>query len=212
MFDCINRSSLGDISICELRHDTARAERTRERINKKYLIVTKKNFKERHTTIMPEESKVDYVDMGGANMNGLDDPNLSPEDRDMKLAIQLQQQENAAVYAEHVKKHTNQVKADTNRTARSGTFSKLAAVRDKDHGALKTFEDSAATAATSNYIAPPEADLSPQELADHNLAAELQKVEQVGAGTVQTLDRMAREEQAAKEAQEHRTGRSKHTL
>mmetsp|Transcript_8744 Transcript_8744/g.12371 ORF Transcript_8744/g.12371 Transcript_8744/m.12371 type:complete len:163 (-) Transcript_8744:149-637(-) len=162
---------------------------------------------------MPEESKVDYVDMGGAvNMGGLDDPNLSPEDRDMKLAIQLQQQENAAVYAEHVQKHQQQVKADTHRTARSGTFSKLAAVRDKDHGVLKTFDDSASAAATSNYIAPPEANLNPQELADHNLAAEIQKSEQVGAGTVQTLDRMVKEEEASKEAQEHRTGRSKHTL
>ena len=60
---------------------------------------------------MSEESKTsdtDYVHMndgrgpgvasGGAAVAGLDDPALSQEDRDLRLAIALQQQENAAAY------------------------------------------------------------------------------------------------------------------
>ena len=67
---------------------------------------------------------------------GLDDPNLSEEEKDHRMAIALQQQENAAAYNEHKKKHEQNKQAQNFRTARSGTFTKLAAVRDKDHGML----------------------------------------------------------------------------
>ena len=98
---------------------------------------------------MSEESKTaegDYVMMGsdsvvpgrGAGMvAGLDDPNISQEEKDHRLAIALQQQENAAAFNEHKKKHEDIVHSKQNRTARSGTFSKLAAVRGKDHGMLQ---------------------------------------------------------------------------
>ena len=83
---------------------------------------------------MSEESKTpegDYVHMGdGAGVRpgapisvpGLDDPNLSQEDKDMRLALALQQQENAAAYDQHKKKHDAAVKAQTTRTAYSSSL------------------------------------------------------------------------------------------
>ena len=70
------------------------------------------------------------VSSGGAPaIAGLDDPNLSQEDRDLRLAIALQQQENAAAYDAHKKRHGAAVAANTNCTSRSN-------VRKKDHGML----------------------------------------------------------------------------
>ena len=65
---------------------------------------------------MSEESKTaegDFVMMGAGSVVpgrgtvnlGLDDPNLSQEEKDHRMAIALQQQENAAAYNEHKKKH-----------------------------------------------------------------------------------------------------------
>ena len=101
---------------------------------------------------MSEETKTsdsDYVHMNDgrgpgvssstsnpAAIAGLDDPNLSQEDRDLRLAIALQRQENAAAYADHKKRHEEQVRANVNRTSRSNVHSKLAQVRRKDHGML----------------------------------------------------------------------------
>lgn len=185
---------------------------------------------------MSEESKTaegDYVMMGPSgsapkfdskkpNLN-LDDPNLSQEEKDHRLAIALQQQENAAAYNDHKKKHEENVQAQELRTARSSTFTKLAAVRAKDHGMLTVpneyTSDHAYTKADGDYaapgstgFAPPPAGARPQEIADHQLAAEMQKVEQVDAGTVRTMQNMVHEEEAAEEAQSNRTTRSKNTL
>lgn len=182
---------------------------------------------------MSEESKNhdgDYVVMGngagvynnkataGAALS-LDDPTLSQEERDHRLAIAMQQQENAAAYNEHKVKHDAQVAANESRTARSGTFTKLAAVRSKDHGMLTVPSDYTSEHAyqkESDYVspgfAPPPANAVEQVQADFNLAAEMQKVEQVDAGTVRTMQKMVEEEEAAEEAQLNRTTRSKNTL
>jgi hypothetical protein len=180
---------------------------------------------------MSEETKTadgDYVMMGtGSAVPGkpsvalnLDDPTLSQEERDHRLAIALQQQENVAAYNEHKVKHDAHVAADTLRTARSGTYTKLAAVRAKDHGMLTVPSDYTSEFAyhketemmhPTGFVAPPPG-ATPQEIADYKLAMEMQKVEQVDAGTVRTMQKMVKEEELSEEAQANRTTRSKNTL
>jgi hypothetical protein len=179
---------------------------------------------------MSEETKTaegDYVMMDTgvrptakpSSVLDLDDPTLSLEERDHRLAVAMQQQENAAAYNEHKVKHDAQVAANQSRTARSGTFTKLAAVRSKDHGMLTVPSDYTSEHAyhkESDYVSPgftaPPAHADAQEIADFQLAAAMQKVEQVDAGTVRTMQKMVEEEEHAEEAQLNRTGRSKHTL
>ncbi|KAL7535663.1 hypothetical protein ACHAXR_006653 [Thalassiosira sp. AJA248-18] len=186
---------------------------------------------------MSEESKTsdsDYVHMndgrgpgvssGGApTIAGLDDPNLSQEDRDLRLAIALQQQENAAAYDAHKKRHDAAVAANTNRTSRSNVHSRLAQVRKKDHGMLTVPDEftteNAYKKGDSEYVSPA-ADGSavvanaaangalPQEVADLKIALELQKVEQTGAGTAQTMTKILKEEKKDAESDEMRTARS----
>ena len=48
-------------------------------------------------------------------------------------------------------------------------------------------------------FAPPPAGAGHQEIADHALAAELQKVEQVDAGTVRTMQKIYKEENEEEE-------------
>eukprot|EP00538_Stauroneis_constricta_P009315 CAMPEP_0119559308 /NCGR_PEP_ID=MMETSP1352-20130426/12338_1 /TAXON_ID=265584 /ORGANISM="Stauroneis constricta, Strain CCMP1120" /LENGTH=186 /DNA_ID=CAMNT_0007606967 /DNA_START=38 /DNA_END=598 /DNA_ORIENTATION=+ len=181
---------------------------------------------------MSEESKTpegDYVMMGAGKASGstvkmpagLDDPNLSQEDRDHRLAIALQQQENAVAYDAHKKKHDNAVAAQSNRTARSGTFTKLAAVRDKDQGMLSVPADYTTENAyvkQGDYL-PPGAQAeetlkgaTPQQIADFKLAKELQKVEQVGAGTAREMSKIVTEETQTDVAQAHRTERSNYHI
>jgi hypothetical protein len=180
---------------------------------------------------MSEESKTaegDYVMMGSGQPAatlgaGLDDAALSQEDKDHRMAIALQQQENAAVYDAHKKKHDMQVKANTNRTARSGTFTKLAAVRDKDQGMLSVPKDYT----TENAYVRGDGEFlpgtvksdeellkgaTPQQIADFKLAKELQKVEQAGAGTAREMSKIVTEETVQKEVQGHRTERSNYHI
>ncbi|CAB9499234.1 expressed unknown protein [Seminavis robusta] len=178
---------------------------------------------------MSEECKSaegDYVMMGKPGAapgrgaaglpHGIDDPNLPQEEKDHRLAIALQQQENAAALEEHKKKHEATKKADMHRTARSGTFSRLANVRDKDHGMLSVPADyttdnayvNAANEPKMSTYAPPPKNAKPEEIQDYKLAAELQRFEQVGAGTVREMEKIAQEEEEAAKAQAHRTGLS----
>jgi len=182
---------------------------------------------------MSEETKTpegDYVMMersgptGGmvapTIMGGDDDMGLSQEDKDHRLAIQLQQQENAAVYEEHKKRQEKMRKANDNRTARSGTFTRLANVRAKDQGMLTvpkeyTTENAYVAGGDEEYL--PTLDkteeeilkgATPQQIADYRLAKELQKVEQVGAGTARELGKIVNEESTEKNSQANRTERS----
>jgi hypothetical protein len=185
---------------------------------------------------MSEETKTpegDYVMMGSGatvpggtilKMPGLDDPNLSQEDKDHRLAIALQQQENAAAYDAHKKKHEQSVVAKVHRTARSNTFTKLAAVRDKDHGMLTVpaeyTTDNAYVKGDNDYVAHTHtgekeenlAGATPQQIADYQLAKELQKVEQVGAGTAREMSKIVTEEVSEETAQAHRTERSNYHI
>jgi hypothetical protein len=187
---------------------------------------------------MSEESKTsdtDYVHMNDGRgpgvassstspaVSGLDDPNLSQEDRDLRLAIALQQQENAAAYDAHKKRHDAAVAANTNRTSRSNVHSRLAQVRKKDHGMLTVPDEytteNAYKKGDSEYVSPATNDGAvvanatangalPQEVADLKMALDLQKVEQTGAGTAQTMSKILKEEKEDAAADEHRTARS----
>lgn len=183
---------------------------------------------------MSEESKTaegDFVMMGSGSVVpgrgtvnlGLDDPNLTQEEKDHRLAIALQQQENAAAYNDHKKKHETTKKAQEYRTARSGTFSKLAAVRDKDHGMLSVpaeYTSDNAYHKDGEYVAPaggefvtaPPKNATPQELADFKVAADMQKFEQIDAGTTRTMNQIVTEESQEEEAQAHRTERSNYHI
>jgi hypothetical protein len=177
---------------------------------------------------MSEECKSaegDYVMMGKPKSqpramsglpHGLDDPNLPQEEKDHRLAIALQQQENAAALEEHKRKNEAIKKADEHRTARSGTFSRLAHIRDQDHGMLSVPADyttdnayvSAGSSPKMSNYAPPPKNAKPEEIEDYKLAADLQRFEQVGAGTVREMEKIAKEEEEAEKAQAHRTGMS----
>jgi len=182
---------------------------------------------------MSEESKTpdgDYVMMNGGTVTpggnskmriGSDDPNLSQEDKDHRLAIALQQEENAAVYGAHKKKHEQALVANTNRTTRSGTFTKLAAIRRKDHGMLSVPAEyttpNAYVKNDSDYIAHQDKSecmtgATPQQTADYQLAKELQKVEQVGAGTAREMSKIVAEEEQESDSQAHRTERSNYHI
>lgn len=174
---------------------------------------------------MSEECKSaegDYVMMGKPTAraaglpHGIDDPNLPQEEKDHRLAIALQQQENAAALEDHKKKHDSTTAANNMRTARSGTFTRLANVRDRDHGMLSVPADYTTDNAYVNAehqpkattYAPPPANAKPEEIQDYKLAAELQRFEQVGAGTVREMNKIAHEEEDEAKAQAHRTGYS----
>mmetsp|Transcript_24068 Transcript_24068/g.49213 ORF Transcript_24068/g.49213 Transcript_24068/m.49213 type:complete len:197 (+) Transcript_24068:192-782(+) len=183
---------------------------------------------------MSEESKVDtdYIQMSSdvapgvssgntLNVPGLDDPNLSQEDRDLRLAIALQQQENAAAYDDHKKRHDAAVKANVNRTSRSNVHSRLATVRAKDHGMLTVPDEytteNAYKKGDSNYVNPDAnggvnmdnlKGALPQEVADLKLAMDLQKMEQTGAGTARTMNKILTEEKEDEQANELRNARS----
>lgn len=181
---------------------------------------------------MSEESKTDtdYVHMGAGGVpggsgfkmpDGFDDPNLSQEDRDMRLALALQQQENAAAYDAHKKKHDAAVAAHTNRTARSNVHTRLADVRSKDGGALSvpkeyTTENAYVAGGDGEYLAPggasPPAGASAQEIADYHMAASLQKVEQLSAGIGGTAEKILKEDVEDTTAQAHRTEHSNYHI
>lgn len=181
---------------------------------------------------MSEESKTDtdYVHMGAGGApggsgfklpDGLDDPNLSQEDRDMRLALALQQQENAAAYDAHKKKHDAALAAQANRTSRSNVQTRLANVRGKDGGALTvpkeyTTENAYVAGGDGEYLPPagaaPPVGASAQEIADFNLAASLQKVEQLSAGIGGTAEKILKEEVEDATAQAHRTEHSNYHI
>ena len=156
-------------------------------------------------------------------ISGLDDPTLSQEDRDLRLAIALQQQENAAAYTDHKKRRDAAQAATTNRTSRSNVHSRLSQVRKKDHGMLTVPDEyttqNAYKKGDSEYVNPDSGAVQvlaaaqaggalPQEVADLKIALDLQKVEQTGAGTAQTMSKIIQEEKEEEEANTLRTARS----
>ena len=175
---------------------------------------------------MSEESKSDYVDMdsvpgvpgNAVKVDGLDDDDLSQEDKDLRLAIALQQQENAAVYDAQKKRHEQVIAAQRNRTTRSNVNTGLGAIRKKDHGKLSVPKEystpNAHAVDDGDYSAPDGIKMGnlkgalPQEVADAQLASELQKLEEVGAGTARLMEKISKEESRDKASSELRNARS----
>ena len=152
-----------------------------------------------------------YVQMGNdgpragnvsALVPGLDDPNLSQEEKDYRLAIALQQQENAAVQAAK-KKHDASVAAQHTRVSRSGVNTALAHIRKQQ----KSGDAGGAYSPTSSgdYYAPDDGS------ADAQLARKLQDEEMEAAGTAKMLEKIVKDDVADKKAAMLRTGRSGHT-
>ena len=147
---------------------------------------------------MSEEAKsTDYVTMtdsaGGMNVSGLEDPNLSQEDKDLRLAIALQQQENAAVYNAHKKKHEDAKHAKSMRNIRSNAHSGLAAIRKKDHGKLRVPAEYTTPDAYKSYDGTYTAPAG----SDAQLAAELGNMDATSA-RIQTV--LSAEEEEKKSA------------
>ena len=100
-------------------------------------------------------------------------------------------------------------------------YDRLAATRKKDHGMLRVpaeySTENAYVSGEGEYTVPAGSavDLtgaSPQVIADHKMAAELQKVEQSAVGTGQTVEKMVTEEQIVEKDQQLRTLQGKFTL
>lgn len=161
-------------------------------------------------------SNSSYVNMGdqgvkpGTSMASLtnaaafDDPNLSQEDRDLRLALALQQQENAAAYDAHKKRHDASTAAKKNRTSRSNCSTSLASIRQVQK---KTDSTPAGYAeGAGSYAAPG------TESSDAALAAELQKVEQTTVGAAKLLEKIVQEDSADRKSNNVRNGRSLNTM
>jgi len=143
-----------------------------------------------------------YVNMGsgsgvkpGTNnlkVPGLDDPNLSQEEKDLRLALALQQQENAIAYDAHKKRHDQNVSSQSTRTARSGVASRLANVRKSE----KT--DDAGSGSAGSYGGPN---------GTSSAAMLNSEIIKVGETTASTAKIIAQDNEAAKAAK-RRNGRS----
>ena len=185
---------------------------------------------------MSEESKIDsdYVHMfdgntpptaaaggggGGAVVthaapDGLDDPNLSQEERDLRLAIALQQQENSAALTAAKIHKAEQSRTNILRSGRSGAQTGLAHIRAREKMGTSSigYANAGAADVISEYVAPMSAggvasNMS-QEAKDYQLAVELQKVEASSVGSAKLAQQLSAQDQKEKAAGANRVGRS----
>lgn len=124
------------------------------------------------------------------NIPELNDPNLSQEEKDLRLALALQQQENASAYGAHKKRHDAQQSSQNNRVSRSSAGTRLASVRMNQ-------KDEKDAAYGGSYGGP-------DDSSDARLASELHKVE---VTTAKTASIIAQDSSDAKSAK-LRSGRS----
>jgi len=170
---------------------------------------------------MAEECKIDadYIHMDKARPGsgtssfrapaGLDDPNLSQEEKDLRLAIALQQQENASAQASKHSKIKQEQKSNMFRTGRSGAATGLAAMRARDGGMLRVPPEynnehayKSGTRSAGNYSAPAPG------ASDAEYAAHLQHVEMEAAKIGMEASRVLRKEAEIDAARMHRVERS----
>mmetsp|Transcript_21232 Transcript_21232/g.31438 ORF Transcript_21232/g.31438 Transcript_21232/m.31438 type:complete len:159 (-) Transcript_21232:349-825(-) len=130
---------------------------------------------------------------------GLEDSNLSQEETDLRLALALQQQENAAAYDAHKKTQDAAIAAKKNRTTRSNYSTGLASIRR----AQKNTDVSPGGYENDGAYNAPGSDSN-----DAALAAELQKVEHATAGTAQLMEQIVKEDSEEKKSTTIRSGRS----
>eukprot|EP00565_Helicotheca_tamesis_P003178 CAMPEP_0185724636 /NCGR_PEP_ID=MMETSP1171-20130828/1051_1 /TAXON_ID=374046 /ORGANISM="Helicotheca tamensis, Strain CCMP826" /LENGTH=166 /DNA_ID=CAMNT_0028392521 /DNA_START=16 /DNA_END=516 /DNA_ORIENTATION=- len=138
-----------------------------------------------------------------------DDPNLSQEERDHRLAIAMQQQENAAAYeAQRKQKEASNI-AKRNRIGRSGAAGGLAYIRGKDKGKLsvpKEYTTEGADVNPMSYHAPPAEKSSIPNDPDSAVAANFDQMEKAAAGTAQTMQKLMKEAETEAESSKLRTG------
>ena len=182
---------------------------------------------------MSEESKIDsdYVHLFDAPSNNgnsnnvastvtnavppdLDDPKYTPEERDLRLAIALQQQENNAALHAIQKKQAETSRSKALRSGRSGAMTGLAAIRAREKRTpfvpatvSSDYVPPSTTGFAANTTAGPHA--MTQEDKDYALAVELQKVEASSAGSAKLAQVLQQQESNEKSAKEHRVMRSK---
>lgn len=143
---------------------------------------------------------------------GIHDPTLSQEERDLRLALALQQQENAAALATHAQRQATQKATHDLRTARSGAKEGLSHLRKKTAAA-------AARPSASEYVAPAYYGVGSNPSThthassaimdeDFRLAMEMQMAEDNAAGTARLVEKLIKEEVKDKEDKELRSGRS----
>lgn len=133
--------------------------------------------------------------MEGALLGG-EDASISQEERDLRLAMALQQQENASAYETSKKRHDQTIAAQKSRTGRSSVGTSLPHIRkvQKANGGMQG-------AGSGMYTAP-------ENDSDAAFAAELQKEEQASLGTAVMVERMVKNDAAITLSSQTRNARS----
>merc|ERR1712050_481240 len=148
-----------------------------------------------------------YVNMGSGpgsrtntskmpEFNGQSHNNLSSEQRDRRLALALQQQENAAVYEDMKKKHDTEKESQKLRTTRSNAPTSLAAIRKKERENPKDFSNNS----YSNYVAPTSGEKTAVD--------EFTRVDEACAGTAQLMNHIVKTTAKDKASRNLRNARS----
>jgi len=135
----------------------------------------------------------EYVHLKGGLNGGKE---LSQEETDLRLAMALQQQENASAYDESKKRHDKTTAAQKARTMRSSVGTSLPHIRkvQKDNGDVEG-------AGVGMYDAP---ETDP----DAALAMKLQKEDAVTLGTAEMVERMVKTNAARTASSQTRNARS----
>jgi len=144
----------------------------------------------------------DYTQMGGGALNVGHDPDdsISQEEKDLRLAMALQQQENASAYDASKRRHDQAIAAQKTRTGRSSVGTQLPHIRKTQKGNANT-----QGADHGTYTAP-------GDDADLALAESLQREEQVSLGTAIMVERMVKtgvETNASSQTRNARSGYKK---
>jgi len=148
-----------------------------------------------------------YVNMGSGSgirnttskmpeIDGFNDPNLLPEERDRRLALALQQQENAAVYENMKKKHDIEKESQKLRTTRSNAPTSLAAIRKKERENPQDVSESV----YSNYVAP--------SSGENAIVDEFSRVDEACAGTAKLMNHIVKTTAKDKASKNLRNARS----
>jgi len=143
-----------------------------------------------------------YTEMGGGALNVGRDPDdsLSQEEKDLRLAMALQKQENASAYDASKRRHDQAIAAQKTRTGRSSVGTRLPHIRRTQKGNVNS-----QGADHGMYNAS-------GDDADFALAESLQKEEQVSRGTAIMVERMVKtgaEINASSNTRNSRTGYKK---
>lgn len=159
-------------------------------------------------------SRSNYVNMGAGsgitsgnaditNVGGYDNPSLSTEEKDRRLALALQQQENAAVYDTMKKKHDGEELAQKLRTTRSNVSTGLAAIRKKEREQSDS-PPNYESGYSGNYNAPGGHASDP----DAQLAMESHRIDQACAGTAKMMEHITEVSAKDKASKDLRNARS----